>query len=52
VLDFANMATYHGCVLLWFYYLLGPQPVAVKSVAVLPDNNLDLWNRELERLLQ
>jgi hypothetical protein len=52
LIDFANMATYHACVLLWFYYLLGPQPVALKSEAVLPDHNLDLWNRELERLLQ
>lgn len=52
LLDFANMATYHACVLLWFYYLIAPQPVAVKSVKVLPDHNLDSWNRELERLLQ
>lgn len=49
---FANMATYHFSVLIWYYYLLVPSKVAVKSPAPLPENNLDLWNRELERLLQ
>ena len=24
LLDFLNMATYHVCVLIWFYYLLVP----------------------------
>lgn len=49
---FLIMATYHFCVLVWFYYLLVPGKVAVKSPAPLPENNLSLWNRELERLLQ
>jgi hypothetical protein len=52
LLDFLNMATYHACVLIWFYYLLVPQRVATKSPIPLPENNLELWNRELERLLQ
>jgi hypothetical protein len=56
ILDFANMVTYHACVLIWFYYLLLPQKigqnsVATKSAIPLPENNLALWNRELERLL-
>ena|SRR5271166_2427841 len=51
-LDFLNMATYHVCVLIWFYYLLVPQKVATTSAVPLPENNLDIWNRELERLLQ
>jgi hypothetical protein len=50
-LDFARMSTYHACVLIWFYYVLVPQ----KSPASLPlppaGNTLELWNRELERLL-
>jgi hypothetical protein len=50
-LDFLNMATYHICVLIWFYYLLAPQKSATTS-ASLPEHNLDIWNRELERLLQ
>jgi hypothetical protein len=51
LLDFLNMATYHLCVLIWFYYLLVPQKSATTS-APLPAHNLDIWNRELERLLQ
>ena len=52
LLDFLNMATYQICVLLWFYYLLLPQKIATTSAVSLPENNLDIWNRELERLLQ
>ena len=52
LLDFLNMATYQLCVLIWFYYLLVPQKVVRKSVVPLPENNLAVWNRELERLLQ
>jgi hypothetical protein len=52
LLDFFNMATYHVCVLIWFYFLLVPEKVATTSAVSLPENNLDIWNRELERLLQ
>jgi hypothetical protein len=52
LLDFANMATYHVCVLIWFYYLLLPQKSALTSAVSLPENSLAIWNRELERLLQ
>ncbi len=51
ILDFLNMGTYHLCVLIWFYYLLVPQKTPAKSVVPLPENNLDVWNRELERLV-
>jgi hypothetical protein len=51
ILDFAKMATYHISVLIWFYYLLLPQKVPAKSMVPLPENNLDVWNRELERLV-
>ncbi len=51
MLTFVNMATYHACVLIWFYYLLVPAKVATKSAVPLPENNLDVWNRELERLV-
>jgi hypothetical protein len=50
--DFLNMATYHVSVLIWFYYLLAPHKSSIKSEVPLPENNLDSWNRELERLLQ
>jgi hypothetical protein len=49
---FLGMATYHLCVLIWFYYVLVPQKLVRKSVVPLPENNLAVWNRELERLLQ
>ena len=52
LLDFLNMATYHVCVLIWFYYLLVPQKAPMTSAVSLPENNLAIWNRELERLLQ
>jgi hypothetical protein len=52
LLDILNMATYHACVLIWFYYLLVPEKKATTSTVPLPENNLGVWNRELERLLQ
>jgi len=51
-LVFLNMATYHVCVLIWFYYVLGPQKSVTTSAVSLPEHSLELWNRELERLLQ
>src|ERR1700730_4394257 len=51
-LVFLNMAIYHICVLIWFYYLLLPQKSTTTSAVALPEHNLELWNRELERLLQ
>jgi hypothetical protein len=45
------MGTYHICVLIWFYYLLVPQKVAAKPAVSLPEDNLAVWNRELERLI-
>jgi hypothetical protein len=52
ILVFVNMATYNVCVLIWFYYLLVPLKVATKSAVPLPETNLDVWNRELERLVR
>ena len=53
VLDFINMATFHFCVLIWIFYLLVPRRVLATTAPIaLPENNLALWNRELERLLQ
>jgi hypothetical protein len=50
--DFLGMVTFHLCVLIWFFYVLVPQKLVTKSVVPLPENNLAVWNRELERLLQ
>jgi hypothetical protein len=63
-LDFVNMATYHVCVLIWFYFLLVPRKVGKQTPAqpIGPssgspagsshEEELDVWNRELERLVQ
>jgi hypothetical protein len=50
-LDFLNLATYHVCVLIWFYYLLVPHKSVVTSAVPPPEHKLELWNEELERLL-
>ena len=50
--DFLDMGTFHLCALIWLYYVLVPEKVVSKSVVSLPENNLVVWNRELERLLQ
>ena len=49
--DFVNNATYHVAVLVWFYYLLVPGKAPKKSTIRLPETNLAVWNREVERLL-
>jgi len=51
-LVFLKMAAYNLCVLLWCYYLLTKAKITITSALPLPENNLALWNRELERLLQ
>jgi len=52
LLDLGNLAANHVAVLIWYYYLLVPQRAVLKSAVPLPDSNLAVWNRELERLLQ
>jgi hypothetical protein len=51
LLVFLNMATYHVCVLIWFYYLLVPKKSPTTSLVPLPEHSLEVWNQELERLL-
>jgi len=53
IIDLIDMATSHVAVLIWFYYLLIPEKAPAKQPSVsLPENNLAVWNRELERFLQ
>jgi hypothetical protein len=52
VFDFVIMASYHLCVLIWILYLALPERQARFTLNPLPEHNLDIWNRELERLLQ
>jgi hypothetical protein len=49
-LDFVVMATYHVSVLIWLVYLLIPESVNT-PINHLPENDLEQWNAELERLL-
>jgi len=49
--DIANMAAYHLTVLIWCYYLLVPHRIKFPKRAPVPENNLEIWNRELERLI-
>ncbi len=63
-LDFVNMATYHVCVLIWYYYLLIPAKVHNQKKKDLPkpppadppsgpptSEDIDVLNEEMERLL-
>jgi hypothetical protein len=50
-LDFPVMFAYHLCVLIWIYYLFVRQKSPARP-QLPPQHNLELWNRELERLLQ
>jgi hypothetical protein len=58
-LDFVNMATYHICVLIWYYYLLVPKKISTNHptppqgprAGPTAEEDLDVWNRELERLV-
>lgn len=48
--DLVTMATYHCSVLIWLVYLLAPE-LTGRRVKQLPENNLEEWNAELQRLL-
>ena len=50
VFDFVTMATYHCCVVIWLVYSLAPDR-ARHRVKELPENSLEQWNAELQRLL-
>jgi hypothetical protein len=50
VFDIITMATYHCCVVIWLVYSLAPE-TARRRVKELPENTLEQWNAELQRLL-
>jgi len=49
-LNYFTMGTYQGCVLVWVLYLLAPERVAQYTLKTLPENDLEVWNQELQRL--
>jgi hypothetical protein len=50
IFDLVTMATYHCCVMIWLVYLLVPE-TARRTVKEPPENHLEQWNAELQRLL-
>jgi hypothetical protein len=52
LLDLLNMTTYHVCVVIWLYYFVVPQKIAATSAVMPPEHNLEVWNRELQHLIQ
>jgi len=48
-INLAVMGTFHVAVLIWLFYLLAPETALDRSTSI-PDHNLELWNKELERL--
>lgn len=51
IFGFVTMATFHCCVLIWFFYLISQEPVR-RTVGEIPHNDLEVWDRELGRLLR
>jgi hypothetical protein len=51
-LDLVKMGTYHCCVMTWVFYLVAPKERPSPSLRKYPDHDLEIWNRELQRLLQ
>lgn len=49
--DFISFGAYHISVLIWIGYLFRKDPVW-RTVRAVPNNDLETWNHELERLLQ
>jgi hypothetical protein len=47
-----TMATYHLCVLIWMFYLLRPEEPTSYFSNPPPSHDLDVWNNELQRLVQ
>jgi hypothetical protein len=52
LLDYLGMATYHLCVLIWIFYLLGQELDNYRMQKKLPEHDLEVWNEELQRLLR
>ena len=50
--NFFTMATYSCCVLIWMFYLMAPARAPGHTSKTLPEYDLEIWNHELQRLLQ
>jgi len=52
IFDDVNLAIYQLCVLIWMFYLMSPAREPKSRGSALPDYDLEIWNRELQRLIQ
>jgi hypothetical protein len=52
LLDYLGMAAYHVSVLIWVFYLAAQERTPYRTPKQLPDDDLGIWNEELQRLLQ
>ena len=50
-LNYFTMGIYHCSVVVWIFYLLAPERISQYNLKTLPENDLELWNQELRRLL-
>jgi hypothetical protein len=50
--NLSTMAAYHCCVLIWMFYLMIPMQEPECRPKTLPKYDLEIWNQELQRLLQ
>ncbi len=46
------MGAFHVSVLIWLYYVYAKEPARVRPITGIPEHNLEVWNEELQRLLQ
>jgi hypothetical protein len=51
MINMLTMVVYQGCVFVWLFYLARAEPVTRRGSGVLPAQDLELWNQELEHLL-
>jgi hypothetical protein len=52
VFDLVAMGIYHLCVVVWVLYLVSAEREPQFTLKTLPKYDLEIWNRELQRLLQ
>jgi len=50
--DLVSMGIYHLCVLVWILYVVRVEREPRFTLKTMPKGDLEIWNRELQRLLQ
>jgi hypothetical protein len=52
IVDLLQMAAYHVCVLAWITYLFLPEKAPVFIGRGLQEQDIELWNQELQKMVQ